>query len=225
MSTATLQSDNPTALEPRQCFIINSIDWANYRKISDALTDRHVRLTYDRGVLEFMTKSTLHEMLSRLYHLSLFVLAEEFGLPLCSCGSMTCDREDLSHGVDADESIYLHNAPLVRGKKQIDLSTDPPPDLMVEVNLSRSSQRRLSIYAAIKVPEVWQVDTDSLKVLQLQQDGQYAVSEQSCYFPGLPMAEIVSFVRRRDEVDEIALIREFRAWVRDCLAQNGKNAP
>jgi Uma2 family endonuclease len=225
MATAEVGTDKRTAMEPRQCLVLRNIDWATYRKISDALTGHHVRLTYDRGVLELMTKSTLHGILSRCYYRFLYVLVEEFGLPLLSCGDMTCDRVDLERGAEPDDCIYILNAPLVRGKDQIDLATDPPPDLMIEVDLSSSSRRRLAIYAKIKVPEVWLADATSVRVLQLGDDGDYAVVEQSMYFPGIPLAALASFVQRRSEVDEIVLVNEFRAWVRECLAQGGKEAP
>jgi Uma2 family endonuclease len=197
MSTAEVGTDKRTALEPRQCLVLRNIDWATYRKVSDALTGHHVRLTYDRGVLELMTKSTLHELLSRFYYRLLVVLTEEFGLPLASCGSMTCDRDDLKRGAEPDECFYLGNALSVRGKDQIDLAVDPPPDLMVEIDLSRSSLRRLAIYATLKVPEVWQVDADSLTVLRLGQDGEYSVADESKYFPGIPLAKVGAFVQRR----------------------------
>jgi len=225
MAPAAIESAPQTNLEPRQCLVLSGVDWKRYRQISEALTENHVRLTYDRGVLEFMTKSTLHEILSRLYNSFLVVLADEFDLPLACCGSMTCDREDLERGVEPDECFYLLNAPLVRGKKQIDLATDPPPDLMLEIDLSRSSRRRVTIYAAMKVPEVWKVTVDALTVLQLRQDGGYAMAAESIYFPGIPKAELAAFVQRHAEVDQITLLREFRAWVRECLARAGKSTP
>jgi Uma2 family endonuclease len=225
MATAEVGTDKRTALEPRQCLVLRNINWATYRKISEALTGHHVRLTYDRGVLEFMTKSTLHELLSRFYYRLLVVLTEEFGLPLASCGSMTCDRDDLKRGAEPDECFYLVNATAVRGKDQIDLAVDPPPDLMVEIDLTSSSQRRLSIYAALRVPEVWQVDADSLTVLQLGQDGEYSVADESKYFRGIPLVKVSAFVQRRLEVEENCLFREIRAWVRECLAQSGKETP
>jgi Uma2 family endonuclease len=218
MAGAVMESKTESVLEPRQCLVLPDIDWTTYRRISDALTDHHVRLTFNQGVLELMTLSTLHEVLSRFYNDLLVVLADEFDLPFASCGSMTCDREDLNRGVEPDESYYLVNAPAVRGKKQIDLRIDPPPDLMVEIDLTSSSKRRLEIYAAMKVPEVWQANAESLKVLQLSADGKYTVATRSKYFPCIPLDELAAFVRRREETDHIVLLREFRAWVRTCLA-------
>jgi Uma2 family endonuclease len=222
MSTAVIESGKQSKLEPRQAFVLTGIDWATYRKISEALTDHHVRLTYDRGDLELMTKSIFHGILSRLYHTMMVVLAEEHKLPFASCGDMTCDREDLDRGAEPDECFYLLNAPLVRGKRQIDLTTDPPPDLVVEVDLTTNSRRRLAIYAAIQVPEVWKVTADSLTVLRLGADGCYVAVDRSIYFPAIDLSALASFVRREPEMDQLALLGEFRAWVRECLSLQGE---
>ena len=63
----------------------------------------------------------------------------------------------------------------MRGKKELDLAVDPPPDLAIEVDISRSSLNKLSIYADIGVPEVWLYDGQSLRSHQLQPDGGYVV--------------------------------------------------
>lgn len=214
MATAELIADNRTALQPRQRFVVYDLAWKQYRQISDALTGTRVRLTYDRGVLELMTKSTLHGLLSQLYGDFLVILADEFDLPLRCTGDMTCDRADLERGTEPDQSYYLVNAPRILARVQIDFAIDPPPDLMIEVDLSRSSDVRLGIYAALSVPEVWQVGADSLAILQLNAAGEYGTSEQSRYFPGIALREAVTIANRRDQVDDLTLQREFRAWVR-----------
>src|SRR5262249_38374776 len=141
-----------------QRFRLGAVDWTTYRKISDALTGRHVRVTYDRGNLELMTISSKHGSCSRLSARLVQVLTEECGLPIYSCGDMTCDREDLDRGLEPDEGFYIENASRVRNKEQIDLTVDPPPDLAVEVDISRSSKSRLPVYAALRLPEVWRYD-------------------------------------------------------------------
>src|SRR5262249_17087838 len=151
MATATA-----TPEQSSQFFLVRGIDWPTYRKISDAFQGRHLRITFDRGNLELMTISRAHGSYSRLLGRFVFVLREEFTLPISSCGDMTCDREDLDRGLEPDESFYIVNEALVRDKEEIDLAVDPPPDLALEIDISRSSQNRLEIYAAMRVPEVWQ---------------------------------------------------------------------
>jgi Uma2 family endonuclease len=207
--------------EPQR-FLLRAVNWQAYRSISDALKGRHLRLTYDRGNLELMTISGTHGNCSRLLGRFVFVLAEEFKLPIRSFGDMTCDSEELDRGVEPDESFYITNEPRVRAKEEIDLSVDPPPDLMLEVDITRSSRDRMGIYAAIRVPEVWSFDGRALRVWRLGADELYILGDSSIYFPSLPIHELATFLQRRTETDEVSLVRMFRAWVQDKLQENHK---
>ena len=198
-----------------QRFALNSIDWHSYRTISEALTGRHLRITYDRGRLELMTISSLHGTLCRLISHFIAVLTEEFGLPCCNCGDMTCDSESLARGIEPDECFYIEHEAVVRGKDHIDLAVDPPPDLAVEVDVSRDSCRRLSIYAALGVPEVWRYDGQSLTIYVRTPEETYAEVECSPHFPGISGKEIEAALSRRLETDQNGLVRVFRARVRE----------
>jgi Uma2 family endonuclease len=218
MATVCASSEERATTPSEQRFLLRAVDWRTYRAVSEALKGRHLRFTYDRGNLEFMTISRTHGNYSRLLGRLIFVLAEEFGLPIRSLGDMTCDREDLDRGVEPDECFYLVNEPRIREKEEIDLTTDPPPDLVVEIDISRSSRNRLGIYAAMGVPEVWQFDGEVLRVQQREAGEHYTVSNRSRYFPSLPVAELAGFLHRRTQMDEVSLVRAFRTWVRGQLA-------
>lgn len=206
-------------LRHEQRLVLHGVDWATYRAVSDAFGPRHVRFTYDRGRMELVTKSQLHRLLSRLIARLIMILTEEVGLPLRSCGDMTCDREDLARGIEPDECFYITSVPLIRGKEQVDLTTDPPPDLGVEVDVSYSSFSRLGIYAALRVPEVWRFDTETLYFYRLGADGQYAVAERSHFFPFLVAADLARFLNQWPEIeDDNVLAQKFRAWVRERIA-------
>src|SRR5947209_1372580 len=135
--------DRGPSIEPdEKTFQIRDIDWQTYQTISKALEGRHLHLMYDRGLLELMTISQLHGRCSRLLVRFVMILGEELEMTVQCCGDMTLDRADLERGIEPDEGFYLINEPLVRAKTKIDLSVDPPPDLGVEVDISRSSHRR-----------------------------------------------------------------------------------
>ncbi len=198
--------------------MLRAVDWETYRAISTALKGRHLRLTYDRGTLEFMTISPRHGNFSWLLGRLIVTLTEELGLPIRGFSDMTCDREDLERGAEPDECFYLENEPKIRDKDEIDLQSDPPPDLVVEIDISRSSLRRLGIYEALRVPEVWRYDGEILQVRRLNAQGEYQVVEQSGHFPRIPIGELAGFLARRNQTDENSLVREFRAWVRQQMA-------
>ena len=92
----------------------------------------------------------------------------------------------------------------IRDSKNIDLEFDPPPDLAIEIEITSNSGRRLSIYSALKIPEVWQFDGEILTVLRLQDDGSYRPNDRSEELPFLPMAEIAAFIREYQSVPTLS---------------------
>ena len=116
--------------------------------------------------------------------------------------------------LEPDECYWIANEISVRGRVDLDLDIDPPPDLALEIEISRSMLDRMSIYAALKVPEVWRWDSETLSVHLLTARGTYRASKRSKTFPFLPLDEFAAFLTRAD-LSETKLIRAFRSWVRD----------
>jgi Uma2 family endonuclease len=200
-------------LSKEQRLRLSNIPWDTYVLYSDGLGPRHIRVTYDRGEMEIMTLSSKHERRKKLLAQLVEALTEEMKMDRASGGSMTCRREDLKRGLEGDECYWIENEPLVRGRDQIDLAVDPPPDLAMEIEVSRSTMNRMAIYAAIRVPEVWCWDGETLRVFLLTSRGTYKQSDRSRAFPFLPLAEFVKFMKQTDK-SETELLRSFRAWVR-----------
>lgn len=205
MSTATLPE--------QQRFVFDGIRWDQYLGWDALLEDRRVRLTYDRGKLEFMTLSLIHERVKMLFHNLILVLTEEFEVPRLDGGSTTFRREDLERGLEPDQCYYLENEPLVRAKDEIDLTIDPPPDLSVEIEISRSVLDRLGILAALGVPEVWCSNGETARFLRLQASGEYEEVPQSPHFPGIRSEDFIPFLKQRTQTDAQSLMKSFRDWV------------
>lgn len=193
---------------------LREIDWETYQQIAEGLTGRHVRLTYENGRLDLMTISSKHGILCRLFVRLLVALAEEWEIPICPCGDMTCENEPALKALEPDECFYIQNELLVRGKDDLDLTVDPPPDLAVEIELSRARPNRMSIYSRLRVPEVWRYKGKKLTCSLLTETGHYTESDFSRAFPQLPLSELLRFVERRTQTDENSLVRSFREWVR-----------
>ncbi|MEM7204057.1 MAG: Uma2 family endonuclease [Planctomycetota bacterium] len=70
-------------------------------------------------------------------------------------GSTTWRREDLDRGLEPDECYWVENEPNVRGRRELDLRVDPPPDLPIEVDVHASSVDRVKIYAALGCRGGW----------------------------------------------------------------------
>ena len=121
----------------------------------------------------------------------------------------------MEKGLEPDEAFYIQNEARVRGKFEMDLEVDPPPDLAVEIDITSSSVDREGIYAAIGVPEIWRFDGDSLRIFQLRPDGTYEPTEVSPSFPFLPIAEFAAFIDPLPDEDQTSWSKRFRDWVRE----------
>ena len=200
-------------------FLLKNISWQTYEALlKDLESQRGIRLTYDRGLLEIMTPLAPHERNSRLIGRLVEALTEELNIEICSLGSLTCKREDLARGLEPDECYYIQNEPVIRSLEQIDLNQDPPPDLAIEIDITSSSINRLALYASLGVPEVWRYDGSRLIIYQLE-GGEYRVCDRSSTFPLITSSEIIRFLELRKSNGETALIRLFREWVRNQVQQ------
>ena len=200
-------------------FLLKNISWQTYEALlKDLESQRGIRLTYDRGLLEIMTPLAPHERNSRLIGRLVEALTEELNIEICSLGSLTCKREDLARGLEPDECYYIQNEPVIRSLEQIDLNQDPPPDLAIEIDITSSSINRLALYASLGVPEVWRYDGSRLIIYQLE-GGEYKVCDRSSTFPLITSSEIIRFLELRKSNGETALIRLFREWVRNQVQQ------
>jgi Uma2 family endonuclease len=156
-----------------------------------------------------------HDDDGRFLGLMVYVLTEELDMPFKSGGSTTMHRQLHDRGIEADESFWIANAERMKGRRRLDLRRDPPPDLAIEVDVSRSCLDRLGIYAALRVPEVWRLEGDDLRFYVLGPKGKYKQAEHSLAFPLITPAILLSFLHKaRNAGDESPVIRAFRSWVR-----------
>lgn len=233
MSVAQLApptQEKPTAQTNRQIsgdeqrLLLHGVSWQEYEKFLDAVGNRRLFLTYDQGRLEIMAPLWNHEWWkSRLGYL-LRLLAHELRMAIQGGGSTTFRREDLDRGLEPDDCFYTFNASRMAGPRELDLSRDPPPDLALEIEATRSALDRMSIYAALRVPEVWRYDGQNLFVHQLQPNGQYQLAERSLSFPTLPIPQFVDFINHTQGLCETDLVDAFRDWVRQHLTTRPKDA-
>jgi Uma2 family endonuclease len=208
-----------------QRFVLSGVDWKAYVGLGDLLGERHVRLTYDGRNLELMTLSSEHENNKKLLARFVETLTEELEIDIASYGSMTFRREDLERGMEPDECYWIANEPLVRGRTDLDLAVDPPPDLALEIEISRSALDRMAIHAKLRIPEVWCWDGETLRVNLLGRDGQYTQSPRSRAFPFLPLDVLAQFLKGGAGLSETQLVRKFRLWVREQVRQGWPASP
>ncbi|MEQ9487161.1 Uma2 family endonuclease [Coleofasciculus sp. F4-SAH-05] len=208
-----------TLIQSPDRVVLPNISWQTYQSlITDFEQEPAIRLTYDRGMLEIRMPLDPHETYKKLLGRLVEAATEELDIEIRSLGSRTCDRADLARGLEPDQCYYIQNEALVRGVAQIDLNQFPPPDLALEIDITSSSINRLSIYAALGVPEVWRYDGQTLTILSWQ-NGEYLSQDRSIALPLLNAENLVRFLALRNTIGETKLVKQFRRWVKDSVAE------
>src|SRR5262245_35114566 len=153
--------------------VVPDVDWESYEELLDSLSDQPgLRVSYDTGRLEIVSPLPKHEIYKEILACLVRAFAEKTNAPLESFGSETWRRRKLRKGAEPDACFYVANAPQVTGKEDLDLNVDPPPDIVIEVDTTRSSLSKFPIYAALGVPEMWRCDGKTVETHRLK-DGAY----------------------------------------------------
>ncbi|MEC4814751.1 MAG: Uma2 family endonuclease [Scytonema sp. PMC 1069.18] len=199
--------------------VLKDISWQTFKTmLAEMSNQRNTRLAYDNGILEIMSPLMPHENSNRLIEGFVLVLCEEFGKEVKSAGSLTLTRDDLEQGGEPDSSYYIQNESRVRNKESIDLATDPPPDLVLEVEYSRPKVDKLKLYASMGILEFWRFNGSTLRIYTLS-GGQYSEVQLSPTFAPVPVQEIPRFIQESRKNGQIATTRAFRNWVKQHLRE------
>jgi Uma2 family endonuclease len=201
-------------LPPRSTLLLHDVSWDEYQALLDQLGDAAgFRLSYSDETLEIKMPSPRHEKLKSLFAHLLMALADELNQKLIGFGSATFNTPAAEKGAEPDDCYYITQAAAVVGKEELDLLVDPPPDLVIEVNITHPSLDKLPIYAALRVPELWRYDGKTLRFYQLIGDGYHLVTHSSL-FPFLDTVTLTGFVEMGRREDLMQMQRAFRVWVR-----------
>jgi tetratricopeptide (TPR) repeat protein/predicted HTH domain antitoxin len=197
----------------------HNVSWEEFENILAAMSDnRSSRVAYDRGTLEIIMPTQTHEYYKEIISFLVQELADEMGKDCEPYGSTIWRRKAKEAGAEPDNSFYIQNESLIRGRLDINLDQDPPPDLVLEIDYTNKSLDRMPIYARLGVPEIWRYDENVLRVYQLE-SGEYNEIDGSLAFEGFPAQEIPSFIEQNISAGRKALRQRFRSWVRQYLTQ------
>jgi Uma2 family endonuclease len=197
-----------------QRVLLRNISWETYERLLDERGDNRVpRLAYDRGDLEIMSPSSEHESIAYFVGLLVAVLAEEMCVNAYGVGSTTYRRSDFGRGFEPDASFYIGNEERIRGKPRIDLTVDPPPDLVAEVDITSPSLDKFPIYARLGVPEVWRYDGAHATILLLEEE-EYVEARESAVLPSLTSDVLGNFVEESTSLGSTDWLRRVREWTR-----------
>jgi Uma2 family endonuclease len=203
--------------------VLPNISWETYeRLLADIQDSANIRLSYDKGMLEIKMLSAGHERPNRTLALLIEVIAEEMNIDIERLGSTTFKRDDLLKGFEPDSCFYIQNAEAIAGKNSIDIATDPPPDLVIEVDITSDSLDKFPIFAGVGVPEVWHYDDEMVTIYKLEGD-RYMEAEYSPTFPPLTSELATQFLEESAQMKSTAWLRRLREWTRAQLKSDDQS--
>jgi Uma2 family endonuclease len=127
-------------------------------------------------------------------------------------GKTTWKRRSIEKGAEPDECYYIENTTRIIGKRKFDLEIDPPPDIVVEIDITNSSLRKFSIYAALGVPEIWRYDRKTVHFYELV-SGSFVETKHSRFLPGLTGQIMVETIKASVELGQTEALKAFRKQI------------
>ena len=212
MSTRTTDYLDAIAHLPEGAtLVIPQVGWDDYERLVQDLEREgmHVRVSYDQGRLEIMSPHREHEKYARFIERLLHVISELLDLKVEGYGAATWKSQRLGRGVEPDCCYYVANAELVMAKREFDLETDPPPDVAVEIDTTNQSLGKFSIYAALRVPEIWRYDGKNVQFYELAGD-KYQETPAMPSFPGLTSMMLAGALEQSKTEGQTAALQTFR---------------
>lgn len=193
--------------------ICRDVSWEEYEDLLAEIGDEsNARISFNNGTLEIMSPSKKRELYKGLISRLVDVLTEELDLEYVSFGATTWRRKKKAKGTEADECFYIQNFARVADKDEINLEIDPPPDLVIEVDIYHDSASKFSIYAALGVPEIWQHDGSEIHFYHSFENEYQETSHSRC-FPFLSAQTLTRFLTPEEGKGMNAAKRAFRNWV------------
>jgi Uma2 family endonuclease len=198
---------------------LTHVSWKTFSRLLEELGDqRNQRLSYYLGNLEIMSPLGEHENNNRFIDDLIRAIADELNLNLKKFGSLTLKSNQEKQAVEPDSCYYLNNEPLVRNKQHIDLTIDPPPDLVLEIDITSGSLNKLPIYATFKVPEIWRYNGKKLTVFCFNAaTNNYQQLTKSKVFSWLDLELIPQLINQSLDIGETATLKQFRQWIKNNI--------
>jgi Uma2 family endonuclease len=197
--------------------VLEGVSWETYESIlrDFEATGQRKRVTYNDGLLVIVSPIQKHEKWKSLLGCFIEAMADELDIPISTFGSTTWKRRKKKRGLEPNECFYIQNEAKVRGRMDVDLKKDPPPDLAIEVDLRPYLKNKLDVYAGLGVREVWCFDGLDLEMYVLRASGEYELVESSAAMPFLKPSDLKRFLDLFAQTDQNSLLRAVRKWARE----------
>jgi Uma2 family endonuclease len=201
-------------LTPEVTLTLHDISWETYEELLEAVGEAPaLRISYNEGVMQIMTISFEHEYFTEVLNQLVGVLRLVKRIKIISFGRATMKKQAKLKGSEPDACFYVQSAKVIGNRFRLDLNSDPPPDIVVEVDIHHDSTSKFPIYAALGVGELWRYDGRELTIHQLQNE-EYIKVGASPALPLLTAQVLTDFLTLSQEKDQDETLLVFEEWLR-----------
>ncbi|MCU0238627.1 MAG: Uma2 family endonuclease [Pyrinomonadaceae bacterium] len=214
-SIRTIKRATEFALKEQVSVILSDVEWETYDQFVQETMNIIVNplFYFEKETLFIMPLLPRHERINYYLESLINILTEEFQIDCIGLGSTTYQRADIKKGFEPDSCSYFKYEKQMRNKDKLDMSTDPAPDLIIEVDITSLSTNRQSIFAAFGVPEIWRFDGEKMQILQLEND-KYIEIKNSLALPKVTDQVLTDFLNKSQNLSRLEWINEVRNWAK-----------
>jgi Uma2 family endonuclease len=217
--SATLTPEKTAEAEQR--LVLNGISWRQYEAILSALPEQAgLRMIYFGRRLTLLSPSYRHDWIAEACGDLVKAVAQALGLAWEQSGHTTYRLKKGDAGVEGDKAFYFgEHAKRMIGAREIDLTTQPPPDLTIEIEVSHSANDAMAAWGRIGVPEVWRLDTKrwTLTFGTRNDDGIYSPSPRSAALPVLEPNDVLNQLRLAEKLGSSRWHAQLSKWIKSVL--------
>lgn len=200
-------------LPPATDITFHHVSWEDYEELLDQVGEASgLRISFNEGTLQVMSLSPEHENYVRFFEALITTIRLRQRINILSFGSATMRKSKKRKGKEPDACFYVQSAAALGNRIHLDFETDPPPDIVVEVDVHHTSRDMFSIYAGLGVPEIWHYDGLALTIYQLE-DGAYAEVAVSPALEMLTSQVLTDFLNRMRTEGEFQTLLAFDEWL------------
>jgi len=194
--------------------IQHGVGWHDYEELLDAVGEASsLRICYDEGTLQVMSPSSKHKYVTKMIERLVDRISIDQHIKVLFYGSATLKKQSEQKGAEPDACFYVQTADVVGKKDQIDFNTDPPPDVVLEIDIHHESISKFPIYAAFGISELWRYDGEALTIYHLR-GGQYVLADASLALPILTSTVLTEFLARSPKEDQYDIVLAFEEWLK-----------
>lgn len=163
--------------------------WQDYRTLRDSRGNGSIpRMKYHDGEIFLMSPLPRHGREAHLIARIIETLLDSQDRNYEAFTPITIELPEIG-GIEPDYCFYIDNWQVAVGKDRIDWTIDPPPDLVIEIDIT--SYTSVDDYLPYGIPEFWSFKQGVLNIYRLD-SGAYQLSETSRYFPDVSLKTTIS---------------------------------